>query len=74
MLFQNENSIMDKGTSRENIKAGLIVGIVLKQDQGNGKITQGVVKRILTNSSHHPHGMKVELLDGKVGRVKKIIV
>ena len=63
---------MNKGSSRENIKAGSSVGIVLKQDQRSGKITQGIVKRILTNSSSHPHGIKVELTDGRVGRVKEI--
>lgn len=63
---------MNKGNARENIKQGLSVGIVLKQDQRSGKITRGIVKRILTNSSNHPHGIKVELEDGKVGRVKEI--
>ena len=63
---------MNKGNNRANIKTGLNVGIVLKQDQRSGKITKGVVKRILTNSSSHPHGIKVELEDGKVGRVKRI--
>ncbi len=63
---------MNKGTARENIKQGLSVGVVLKQDQRSGKVTQGIVKRILTNSSHHPHGIKVELEDGNVGRVKEI--
>jgi uncharacterized repeat protein (TIGR03833 family) len=58
--------------SRENIKQGLSVGIVLKQDQRSGKITWGIVKRILTNSSFHPHGIKVQLEDGRVGRVKEI--
>jgi len=64
--------IMNKGSSRENIKVGSSVGIVLKQDQKSGKITQGIVMRILTNSSSHPHGIKVELMDGRVGRVKDI--
>ncbi|MCZ7393505.1 MAG: YwbE family protein [Candidatus Methanoperedens sp.] len=63
---------MNIGTSRENIKQGLSVGIVLKQDQRSGKITQGIVKKILTNSSFHPHGIKVQLEDGRVGRVKEI--
>ncbi len=63
---------MNNGNSRENIKVGSSVGIVLKQDQGSGNITQGIVKRILTNSSFHPHGIKVELMNGKVGRVKEI--
>ena len=63
---------MNAGINRGNIKIGLNVGIVLKQDQRSGKITHGIVKRILTNSSFHPHGIKVELEDGKVGRVKRI--
>lgn len=63
---------MDLGSSRKNIKIGLKVGIVLKQDQKSGKITSGIVKRILTNSSSHPHGIKVQLEDGSVGRVKEI--
>lgn len=63
---------MTNGKIRSNIKEGLSVGIVLKQDQRTGKITQGVVKRILTNSSTHPHGIKVQLTDGQVGRIKEI--
>ena len=63
---------MNKGNIRENIKEGASVGIVLKQDQRSGKITQGIVKKILTNASFHPHGIKVELEDGRVGRVKEI--
>lgn len=63
---------MNKGNNRENIKQGLSVGIILKQDQRSGKLTQGIVKRILTNSLFHPHGIKVELEDGRVGRVKEI--
>jgi uncharacterized repeat protein (TIGR03833 family) len=63
---------MNPGSSRKNIKIGLNVGIVLKQDQKSGKITRGVVKRILTKSSSHPHGIKVQLEDGSVGRVKEI--
>lgn len=63
---------MNQGTNRANIKQGLSVGIVLKQDQGSGKITPGIVKRILTKSSHHPHGIKVQLENGHVGRVKEI--
>ena len=65
---------MNKATVRENIKSGASVGIVLKQDQKSGKITRGIVKRILTNSSNHPHGIKVELEDGRVGRVKEILM
>lgn len=58
---------------RSNIKSGLKVNIVLKQDQRSGKLTQGIVKNILTNSPKHPHGIKVRLQDGQVGRVKEII-
>ena len=65
-------SAMNNGSVRSNIKEGLKVGIVLKQDQRTGKITPGVVKRILTSSSTHPHGIKVQLTDGQVGRVKEI--
>ncbi len=58
---------------RKSIKPGYIVDIVQKQDQRNGKLTRGVVLEILTNSSFHPHGIKVRLKDGRVGRVKGII-
>ncbi|MFC0559715.1 YwbE family protein [Halalkalibacter alkalisediminis] len=61
------------GQERKNIQAGIEVDIVLKQDQRSGKTTRGVVKDILTNSSNHPHGIKVRLQDGQVGRVKAII-
>lgn len=63
---------MSDGRKRKNIKAGLAVSIVLKQDQRTGKLTQGIVKDILTKSGHHPHGIKVRLQDGQVGRVKDI--
>jgi uncharacterized repeat protein (TIGR03833 family) len=56
-----------------NIKPGLRVRIVLKQDQATGKLTEGIVKDILTNSPNHPHGIKVRLMDGQVGRVKEIV-
>jgi uncharacterized repeat protein (TIGR03833 family) len=58
---------------RSDIKPGMTVLIVLKQDQPTGKLTQGVVKDILTNSSTHPHGIKVRLQTGQVGRVKQIV-
>ncbi|RXJ69549.1 hypothetical protein CRV08_02265 [Halarcobacter ebronensis] len=58
---------------RADIKAGLSVKIVLKQDQRTGKLTQGVVKDILTNSSFHPRGIKVRLQDGQIGRVQEIL-
>lgn len=60
------------GKKRADIKTGLHVKIVLKQDQRSGKLTEGVVKDILTNSPTHPHGIKVRLMDGQVGRVKEI--
>lgn len=60
------------GTKRVNIKSGLDVAIVLKQDQRSGHLTRGVVKDILTNSPAHPHGIKVRLVSGEVGRVKEI--
>lgn len=60
------------GKNRKDIKPGLKVAIVLKQDQRSGKLTEGIVKNILTNSPNHPHGIKVRLEDGQVGRVKKI--
>ncbi|WP_151950768.1 YwbE family protein [Aliarcobacter butzleri] len=58
---------------RTNIKAGLKVNIVLKQDQRTGKLTTGIVKNILTNSPTHSHGIKVRLQDGQVGRVQEIL-
>jgi uncharacterized repeat protein (TIGR03833 family) len=61
------------GNTRANIKPGLHVRIVLKQDQATGKLTEGIVKDILTNSPTHPHGIKVRLADGQVGRVKEIV-
>ncbi len=61
------------GQKRSNIRRGLHVRIVLKKDQGTGRLTEGVVKDVLTKASTHPHGIKVRLEDGKVGRVKEII-
>lgn len=60
------------GKKRADIKPGLHVAIVLKEDQRTGTLTEGYVKDILTNSSTHPHGIKVRLETGEVGRVKKI--
>ena len=57
--------------NRNDIKAGHLVSIVLKQDQRSGKLTEGIVKDILTKSPTHPHGIKVRLENGAVGRVKK---
>jgi len=61
------------GQRREDIKSGLKVAIVLKKDQRTGALTEGTVKDILTNSAFHPHGIKVRLEDGQVGRVKEIL-
>ncbi len=61
------------GKKRFNIKQGLKVNVVLKQDQRSGKLTSGIVKDILTNSPTHPHGIKVRLQDGQVGRVQEIV-
>ncbi|MEK5508915.1 YwbE family protein [Paenibacillus sp. CMM36] len=61
------------GQNRSDICAGLQVDIVLKKDQPTGKLTRGTVKDILTNSPRHPHGIKVRLTDGQVGRVKHIV-
>ncbi len=58
---------------RSDIKPGMNVLIVLKQDQATGKLTEGIVKDILTNSARHPHGIKVRLQTGQVGRVKQIV-
>jgi uncharacterized repeat protein (TIGR03833 family) len=60
------------GTRRSDIRPGLRVSIVLKQDQRTGKLTEGIVKEILTKSPVHPHGIKVRLQTGEVGRVKKM--
>ncbi|OLN21735.1 hypothetical protein BTO30_13260 [Domibacillus antri] len=61
------------GQNRNDIKPGLEVNIVLKKDQRTGAKTRGIVKDILTNSSFHPHGIKVRLQDGQVGRVCDIL-
>lgn len=64
---------MNNTQERKNIRPGLRVRIVLKQDQRTGKLTAGTVKDILTNSPSHPHGIKVRLADGQVGRVQEIL-
>jgi uncharacterized repeat protein (TIGR03833 family) len=61
------------GKNRKDIHPGLTVDIVLKVDQATGRKTRGVVKDILTNSPNHPHGIKVRLADGQVGRVQEIV-
>ncbi|RUL51638.1 MULTISPECIES: YwbE family protein [Lysinibacillus] len=60
------------GKNRKDIVPGTVVDIVLKKDQKTGKLTRGTVKDILTNSSTHPHGIKVRLTDGQIGRVQAI--
>jgi len=61
------------GKNRKDIRPGLEVDIVLKQDQRTGRLTRGIVKEILTKSGNHPHGIKVRLASGQVGRVKNIL-
>ena len=61
------------GKNRKNIHPGLTVDIVLKKDQPTGRLTRGVVAQILTRSATHPHGIKVMLTDGQVGRVQHIV-
>jgi uncharacterized repeat protein (TIGR03833 family) len=61
------------GKNRKDIKAGSEVYIILKKDQRSGKRTKGIVKDLLTRSSTHPHGIKVRLEDGRIGRVQEII-
>ncbi|HNS25371.1 MAG TPA: YwbE family protein [Methanobacteriaceae archaeon] len=64
---------MKSGRDRENVIAGALVLVVLKKDQHSGKLTRGVVEDVFTRSRHHPHGIKVRLQDGRVGRVKEVI-
>ncbi|MBM7566622.1 YwbE family protein [Paenibacillus sacheonensis] len=61
------------GQQRASIRPGITVDIVLKKDQPTGRLTRGIVKDILTNSQNHPHGIKVRLQSGDVGRVKSIV-
>ncbi|NOQ29522.1 MAG: YwbE family protein [Helicobacteraceae bacterium] len=63
---------MKNGQKRADIKSGMSVAIVLKQDQDTGRLTDGIVRDLLTNSTTHPHGIKVRLMSGEVGRVKEI--
>ena len=62
------------GRERKDVRPGLTVDIVLKQDQRTGRLTRGVVKDVLTKSPRHPHGIKVRLETGEVGRIKEIVV
>jgi len=61
------------GTKRTDVKIGMLVKIVMKEDQRTGELTEGIVKEILTKSPKHPHGIKVRLESGEVGRVKQIV-
>ena len=63
--------VMD-GRNRSDVKIGTKVGIVLKGDQRTGRITEGIVQNLLTNSQFHPHGIKVRLTTGEIGRVKQM--
>ena len=58
---------------REEVKQGMLVAIVLKENQRSGELTEGVIQALLTNSNFHPHGIKVRLEDGSVGRVQEIL-
>jgi len=62
------------GNTRKNIQIGTTVEIVQKHHQRSGELTKGIVKRILTNSANHPHGIKVQLTTGEVGRVKNVLL
>lgn len=66
-------SVKVDGKNRSNLKVGLQVLIVLKKDQHSGKLTEGIVRDILTKSPTHPHGIKVRLESGEIGQVKKIL-
>ena len=65
--------LVKSGQHRKDIRPGLTVDVVLKKDQSTGKRTRGIVKELLTNSPTHPHGIKVRLQDGQVGRVQEIV-
>ena len=65
--------ILEGIPSRDKISIGIIVQIIQKQDQYTGSLTEGKVKRVLTSSQFHPHGIKIELENGKIGRVQKIV-
>ncbi len=68
-----KNGAYSSGKERKNIQIGFIVAIVQKQHQRSGDLTEGIVKRILTNSVSHPYGIKVQLETGEVGRVQKVM-
>lgn len=70
-ILEIKEPILD-GKERKNIQSGKRVTIVLKEDQRTGNLTEGIVRDILTNSANHPHGIKVRLMSGEVGRVKEV--
>ncbi len=72
-IYHQYQTSLGVAPSRDKIKIGVMVQIVQKQDQRTGNLTEGIVKRILTSSNFHPHGIKVELDNGKIGRVQNII-
>jgi len=67
------SNVAMNGQHRKNVRAGVEVDIILKRDQGSAKLTRGVVKDILTKSSFHPHGIKVRLVSGQIGRVQEVL-
>jgi uncharacterized repeat protein (TIGR03833 family) len=71
--YRRKGGKLVEGNIRDKIQPGMTVSVVQKQDQRSGQLTEGVVKKILTNSKNHPHGIKVMLEDGVVGRVKSIL-
>ena len=73
MRFCGQMTSPKNGQHRKDVRPGLTVDIILKKDQRTGKRTRGIVKELLTNSSFHPHGIKVRLTDGQVGRVQEIL-
>jgi uncharacterized repeat protein (TIGR03833 family) len=73
-MMKNEGALLHmSGNDRQDVRPGLKVAIVLKQDQRTGRLTRGIIKDVLTKSSSHPHGIKVRLETGEVGRVKEIV-
>ena len=72
-IFGNKGAQLMDGRNRGDVRPGTEVDIVLKKDQRSGNLTRGVVRDILTKSAYHPHGIKVRLSDGQVGRVKAIL-
>ena len=72
-IFVTKSEFMSEGTFRKDIKVGYIVEIVQKHHQRTGERTEGEVKRLLTKSPQHPHGIKVQLTTGEVGRVQHIL-